>query len=344
MFSNSKTINQIGKDIFNLIVYFFYLSAYYNYKHIMKRPNKIALLFLLIVQCFMSYSQEYTLPLYTGSIPNSKFTGELEKTEKKDIIRISNVQIPDIAVFLPSKRFATGQAVVICPGGGYGILAYDLEGTDIAKYFNTIGVAAIVLKYRLPVYGNCIVPHKAPLMDAQRAMRLVRQNATSWNINPNKIGIMGFSAGGHLAATLGTHFDYGNKTATDSIEKQSCRPDFMILMYPVITFKDSITHSGSRENLLGKNPDKDLVINYSNELQVTKDTPPAFFALADNDPAVPVENTLLMYKALRKNKISAEMHILSEGGHGFGLGLNNEHIASWTNSLKLWLNWLNTKK
>lgn len=155
---------------------------------------------------------------------------------------------------------------------------------------------------------------------------------------------MGFSAGGHLAATLGTHFDYGNKAASDSIERQSCRPDFMILMYPVISFMDSITHVGSRVNLIGKNPDKELVLNYSNELQVKEDTPPAFIALADNDPAVPVENSLLMYKALRKKKISAELHIISEGEHGFGLGLNNEHIASWTSSLKLWLNWLNTKK
>ena len=216
--------------------------------------------------------QDYVLPLYNGEIPNSKFTGEKEKIEYKDIVLISNVQDPNIAVFLPSKRFATGQAVVICPGGGYWVLAYDLEGTDIAKYFNSIGVAAIVLKYRLPTSGNSIVPHKVPLMDAQRAMRIVRQNASKWNINPLKIGIMGFSAGGHLASTLGTHFDYGNKTAADSVEGQSCRPDFMILMYPVITFIDSCCHTGSREALLGKNPDKNLVNYYSNELQVKEDT------------------------------------------------------------------------
>lgn len=310
----------------------------------MNKTKQIILLFLLIMNGFMIYGQEYTLPLYTGDIPNSKVTGASEKTENADIILISNVQTPDIAVFLPSKRFATGQAVIICPGGGYWVLAYDLEGTDIAKYLNSIGVAAIVLKYRLPTYGNCIEPHKAPLMDAQRAMRLVRQNAVKWNIKPNKIGIMGFSAGGHLAATLGTHFDYGNKTAKDSIEKQSCRPDFMILMYPVISFIDSLSHVGSNEALLGKNPDKELLRYYSNELQVRDDTPPAFFAQADNDSGVPVENALLMYKALRKKKISAEMHIISEGEHGFGLGLNNEHVASWTYNLKLWLNWLNSKK
>jgi acetyl esterase/lipase len=228
-----------------------------------------------------------------------------------------------------------------CLGGGYWILAYDLEGTDIARYLNSIGVAAIVLKYRLPTYGNTVESHKVPLMDAQRAMRIVRFNASKWNIDPAKIGIMGFSAGGHLASTLGTHFDFGNPSAIDSVEKMSCRPDFMVLMYPVISFSDSITHKGSREALLGKDPDKDLVRYYSNELQVRADTPPAFFVHANDDKAVPVENTLVMVKALREKNISVEMHILSEGGHGFGLKVGDEHIGSWTNSLKLWLNWLN---
>jgi acetyl esterase/lipase len=308
----------------------------------MKTFIKLAL-FVICVPGLTGFGQDYILPLYTGNIPNSKFTGAQEKIEKKEIILISNVQTPDIAVYLPSKRFATGQAVVICPGGGYWVLAYDLEGTDIARYLNSIGVAAIVLKYRLPTYGNCIEPHKAPLMDAQRAMRLVRRNAAEWNINPEKIGIMGFSAGGHLASTLGTHFDYGNETAADLVERQSCRPDFMILMYPVISFVDSCSHAGSHEALLGKNPDKELLINYSNELQVRDDTPPAFFVHADNDSGVPVENSLLFYKALRKKKIPAELHILSEGEHGFGLGINNEHVASWTNNLRLWLGWLNTR-
>jgi acetyl esterase/lipase len=309
----------------------------------MKRLEKVLILMLFVSQHLFNFGQEYTLPLYSGTIPNSKNTGSKEKIERKDIIVISNVQAPDIAVYLPTKRFATGQAVIICPGGGYWVLAYDLEGTDIARFFNSIGVAAIVLKYRLPTYGNCLEPHKAPLMDAQRAMRLVRFNASKWNINAEKIGIMGFSAGGHLASTLGTHFDYGNKTATDSVERLSCRPDFMILMYPVISFTDSCMHTGSSEALLGKNPDRNLLLNYSNELQVKEDTPPAFFVHADNDKGVPVENTLLMYKALREKSIPAELHILSEGEHGFGLGIGNEHVASWTNSLRLWLNWLNQK-
>ena len=307
----------------------------------MKQQLQNNLLILFLMLNLSLNAQEYRMPLYPGAIPNSKNTGGIEKTEVSDITLISNVQIPDIAVYLPSKRFATGQAVVICPGGGYWVLAYDLEGTDIARYLNSIGVAAIVLKYRLPTYGNCIEPHKAPLMDAQRAMRLVRHNASKWNINPSKIGIMGFSAGGHLASTLGTHFDYGNKSATDSVEKESCRPDFMILMYPVISFTDTSMHLGSREALLGKDPDPALVKYYSNELQVKDDTPPAFFVHADNDNGVPVENTLLMYKALRAKHIPAELHILGEGEHGFGLGGSNEHVASWTNSLKLWLTSLN---
>lgn len=282
-------------------------------------------------------SQDYVLPLYEGAIPNSRPTGSTEKIEKSDIVLISDVQIPDIAVYLPVKRYATGQAVVICPGGGYWVLAYDFEGSDIAKYLNSIGVAAIVLKYRLPTYGNCIDAFKVPLMDAQRAMRLVRLNASKWNIDPAKIGIMGFSAGGHLASTLATHFDYGDKNSPDKVEQQSCRPDFMVLMYPVISFVDSSSHVGSREALLGKNPPKELIENFSNELQVRKDTPPAFIVHADDDKGVPSENSLLMYKALRTKGISAEMHILSEGEHGFGLGLNNEHVASWSGSLKLWL-------
>ena len=309
----------------------------------MKKTLYVFLL-LLATQSLVMFGQDYRLSLYNGPIPNSKFTGTSEKIEKKDIVVITNVQTPDIAVYLPSKRFATGQAVIICPGGGYWVLAYDLEGTDIARYLNSIGVAGIVLKYRLPTSGNTIEPHKAPLMDAQRAMRLVRSNAKSWNIDTAKIGIMGFSAGGHLASTLGTHFDYGNKSSPDSIERISCRPDFMVLMYPVISFVDATVHAGSSEGLLGKNSDKDLLVYYSSELQVRDDSPPAFFALADNDDGVPAEKSLLMYAALRKKKIPAELHILSEGKHGFGLGLKNQHVASWTNNLQLWLNSLNQDK
>lgn len=302
--------------------------------------------YLLLFLVFCAFqpavnAQDFILPLYKDAIPNSKpIAGAVEKVEIKDIVIVRDVQEPNIAVYLPSKRFATGQAVVICPGGGYWVEAYDLEGTDIARYLNSIGVAGIVLKYRLPTSGNTMEPHKAPLMDAQRAMRMVRANAANWNIDTDKIGVMGFSAGGHLASTLGTHFDYGNKTSADTIERQSCRPDFMILMYPVISFTSPLMHTGSKDALLGKNPDPKLAEYYSNELQVRDDTPPAFFVHANDDNGVPVENSLLMYAALRKKNISAELHILSEGGHGFGLGTNNNHIASWSQDLKLWLDWL----
>jgi len=309
----------------------------------MKTLYKILLL-VVVSKSMILDAQEYIIPLYNGTPPNSKVCDRKEKIEKTDAIRISNVQIPEIAVSLPSKRFANGQAVIICPGGGYARLSYSLEGTDIASYFNSIGVAALILKYRLPSSECCIEPHKVPLMDAQRAMRLVRQNAPKWNIDPQKIGIMGFSAGGHLASTLGTHFDFGNKASADSVEMQSCRPDFMILMYPVITFTDSVSHKGSKKLLIGENPVKELVTYFSNELQVKTDTPPTFLVHAEDDKAVPVENSILMYRALQKKKIPAEFHILSEGGHGFGLALNNEHVSSWTNSLKLWLGYLNVKK
>ena len=162
----------------------------------MKKKLRRILILILFAQSMTIYGQDYLLPLYKETIPNSKITGTTEKIEKKDITWITNVQNPVIAVYLPTKKFATGQAVVICPGGGYGGLAYDLEGTDIARYFNSIGVAGVVLKYRLPSVDNCTEPHKVPLMDAQRAMRMVRFNAAKWNIDPAKIGIMGFSAGG----------------------------------------------------------------------------------------------------------------------------------------------------
>jgi acetyl esterase/lipase len=289
-------------------------------------------------------AQEYRVPLYTDAIPNSRPSAATERTEKGDATRISGVQIPDIAVYLPTKRFATGQAVVICPGGGYVRLSYDLEGTDIARYLNSIGVAGIVLKYRLPASDSSVEPHKTPLLDAKRAMRLVRTNAARWNIDPARIGVMGFSAGGHLAATLGTHFDYGDKAAPDEVERQSSRPDFMILMYPVISFSDAAAHAGSRKALLGEAQPPDWIGYYSAESQVKDDTPPAFLVHAGNDTGVPVENTLLMYRALRAHGIAAEMHVLSEGAHGFGLALGNPHVASWTGSLTLWLRSLNAAR
>jgi acetyl esterase/lipase len=296
--------------------------------------------FLLLLTTVLSVNaQEYKMMIYGDSIPNSKPNNVLEKKEFYDgrvWVRFG-VTKPEVAVYLPTKQYATGQAVLICPGGGYWFETADLEGTDVASYLNSIGVAAIILKYRLPLKESCIDPSMAPLMDAQRAMRLVRHNASKWNIDRNKIGVMGFSAGGHLASTLGTHFDLGKPNTSDSIERISCRPDFMILMYPVVSFADSVTHKGSRRQLLGDQPSVEKINFFSNNLHVNSQTPPTFILHANDDAVVPVENAFLMNKALRLNKIPCEMHILSEGGHGFGIAADNVHVGNWTNDLKLWL-------
>jgi acetyl esterase/lipase len=247
------------------------------------------------------------------------------------------VSSPSIEVRLPSRGNATGQAVIVCPGGGYGGLAYDWEGTDIAGWLNSRGVAAIVLRYRLPADGD-VAQQKwlCPLLDAQRAIRFTRAHAAEWAIDPAKVGIMGFSAGGHLASTAGTHFDAGDKTAADPIDRLSSRPDFLILIYPVITMSE-FTHGGSRENLLGKNPDEALVRRYSNELQVTADTPPTFLLHAGDDDAVPVQNSLLFYQALLAHKVPAELHVYPHGGHGFSLALNKGRLQDWPQLCARWL-------
>jgi acetyl esterase/lipase len=310
----------------------------------MKQFTFILSLLLTFIISYNLNAQQYSLPLWTGEIPNSQKSGDVEVyRENSGLMGYGLVQNPDIKVFLPTKRNATGQAVIICPGGGYQGLAYDLEGLDYAKFMNTIGVAGIVLKYRLPISKSNVVPYKSPLMDVQRAIRITRFNAAKWNINPGKIGVMGSSAGGHLASTVGTHFDYGNPDAKDSIDRVSCRPDFMILMYPVITFTQPSMHKGSRDNLLGKAPNPELDKEFSNELQVKKDTPPTFIVLADDDTGVPAENSVLFYEALRKNKIPAEMHIYAQGGHGFGLGVNKPELEFWPQACHQWLKWLDSK-
>ncbi len=303
---------------------------------------KKQILIFIIASFFMNplSAQNFRMTLWDGIIPNSKESNETEIADTSDIIKISKVQIPDISVFLPSKRNASGEAVVICPGGGYRILAYDWEGSDIAKFWNSKGVAAIVLKYRLPSASSQIEPHKTPLIDAQRAMRLVRLHAKEWNISPDKIGIMGFSAGGHLASTLSTHFDPGNPESSDKVEQQSCRPDFSILVYPVISL-NKYTHSGSKNALIGKNATKELQEYYSNELQVTQNTPPAILIHSSDDKAVPVKNSLLYYEALIKHNVKAEMHIYPYGGHGYSLAYGKGHLSTWIERCNDWLKSLN---
>ena len=283
-------------------------------------------------------AQEINLPLWSaGKVPNFQKTDEIEKRDTAETIHIRNVQSPDITVYMPSKRNATGQAVIICPGGGYVNLAYSWEGTDVAKLLNAKGITAIVLKYRLPNSKSNVVPNLSPLMDAKRAIRMVRYNAAKWNINKNKVGIMGFSAGGHLASTLGTHFDDGDATAKDSIEQFSSRPDFMVLVYPVISMSKTIMHVGSKNNLIGLTPTDDLAKLYSNELQVTKQTPSTFLVHAADDKTVPVENSLLFFQTCKDNGVPVEMHIYPVGGHGFGLALGKGYLETWTDRLVDWL-------
>lgn len=283
--------------------------------------------------------KKFTLPLWSGEIPNYKKTYEFER--KDDMGYITNVQEPDITVFLPPKKNSTGQAVIIIPGGGYEFVSFEGEGINIAKWLNSEGIASIVLKYRLPVSKSNIISHKSPLLDAKRAVRLTRYYSKDWNIETDKIGIMGFSAGGHLASTLATRFDYGADNSSDVIETLSSRPDFMILLYPVITFLEPYVHFGSRFALLGKNQDKKMIEYYSNELQVKEDTPQTFIVHCSDDNEVLIENSLLFYNSLRAKNIPAEMHIYSEGGHGFTLANGTSHLKTWKDSCLSWIRWLN---
>jgi acetyl esterase/lipase len=240
---------------------------------------------------------------------------------------------PTLSLYLPAAEKAAGTGVVVCPGGGYGTLALDHEGRQIADWLNSLGVAAFVLKYRLgPRYH-----HPAPLQDAQRALRLVRSHAGEFGVAPDRIGIWGFSAGGHLASTAGTHFNAGDPGAPDPIDRMSCRPDFLILAYPVISFATPYAHAGSRKNLLGENPDPALVESLSNEKQVTPQTPPAFLFHTDEDKGVPAENSVLFYLALRKAGVPAELHIYRRGKHGVGLAQSDPVLSSWAGRLADWL-------
>ena len=242
-----------------------------------------------------------------------------------------SISEPTLNVYLPDEKIATGAAVVICPGGGYGMESYKLEGTNIAETFQKNGVAAFILKYRLP--SDSIMPDKSvgPLQDAQQAIKTVRDRAAEWKINQAKIGIMGFSAGGHLASTAGTHFD---KSYIPNSGNTSLRPDFLILVYPVISMQEGLTHSGSRTNLLGKSPSEEQVKLFSNDLQVTANTPPTWITHTGDDTVVPVENSIRFYQQLVKNKIPAEMHLYPSGNHGFVLKLPCDQ---WMQPLFEWM-------
>ena len=245
----------------------------------------------------------------------------------------SDADRPAVRIYLPPQAKAVATAVVVCPGGGYGHLALDHEGRQIAEWLNSLGIAAFVLRYRLgPKYH-----HPIELGDAQRALRFVRTKAPEFHVAPNRIGIWGFSAGGHLASTAGTHFDAGNPDAADPIDRAGSRPDFMILSYPVISFDTEYTHKGSVTNLLGPNPDPKLLENLSNERQVTPQTPPTFLFHTNADKGVPAENSVMFYLALRKAGVPAEIHIYERGNHGVGLARKDPVLSTWPARLADWL-------
>ncbi len=240
---------------------------------------------------------------------------------------------PSITVYPPPADKANGMALVICPGGGYQHLALDHEGKQIADWVNSLGGTAFVLRYRLaPRYK-----HPAPMNDVQRAIRIVRARADEWKIDPNRVAIIGFSAGGHLASTAATHFDQGKSDSPDSIEAQSSRPDYVILGYPVIAMATEYAHAGSRNNLFGANPDPKLVEEFSNERKVTSETPPTFLMHTSTDTAVPPENSILFYMALQKAGVPAELHIYDHGPHGVGLGGKDPALSTWPGLCAEWL-------
>ncbi|MBS1502969.1 MAG: alpha/beta hydrolase [Bacteroidetes bacterium] len=279
-----------------------------------------------------SFAQPKEMPLYPNGVPNSKPTpaAYIEKTDVAQNYWITDVSIPTITPYLPEKGKATGTAIIVFPGGGYAGLASNHEGRAIAQQFNKIGVTAFVVKYRLPSDSIMVDKTIGPLQDAQRAIQLVREHAAEWGIDPHKIGIIGFSAGGHLASTLLTHY---SKAVIDNKNNISLRPDFGMLIYPVISFGPE-AHVGSRENLIGKNPSQQLIDLYSNEKQVTTDTPPTFLVHATDDDVVPVQNSIMFYEALIKNGVKAELRTFQAGGHGFGLEnpKSPEHWFDWGES------------
>lgn len=263
-------------------------------------------------------NQPTPMPLWPEGAPGAK-DKEAEDT-------------PSIQLYQPSAEKATGAAIVVCPGGGYARLAPH-EGHDVAVWLNSIGVTAVVLKYRLaPKYA-----HPSMMLDVLRAIRTVRAKAAEWKVDPNRVGVMGFSAGGHLASTAATHFDGGNPSSSDPIEKMGSRPDLAILCYPVVTMTEPSAHMGSRRNLIGKEPSQEMIDLMSNEKQVTDKTPPTFMFHTVDDAGVPVENSLMFAAALRKAKVPYELHAYETGRHGVGLAPNMPALSTWPKLLENWL-------
>ncbi|MFC3561908.1 alpha/beta hydrolase [Pedobacter jamesrossensis] len=296
---------------------------------------KSSVFVILLAMATFSLKAQEIIPLYDGAVPGAKSSSTyIEETVKgtDGISRVSKVVTPTLTMFSPSADKANGTAVIICPGGGYGILAIDHEGYNVAKRFNEIGVTAFVLKYRLPSDEIMIDKTYALLQDAEQAIYLVRKNAKKYNIKSNKIGIMGFSAGGHLASTLLTH--YADVKIEDA-EKISLRPDFAALIYPVISFEQSV-HTGTMKNLLGANPKEELKHYFSADKNVNKKTPPTFLVHAKDDKSVPVANSIMLNDVLKKNGVKTEMYLYEQGGHGFGLK-NKTSDVDWFALLGAWM-------
>jgi acetyl esterase/lipase len=291
----------------------------------MKKYISTILTLSLMQLAFAQYN-----PLYK-KIPNYIDAPDEESSAIDGVLRISKVSIPGYA-FFSAGNDAPKPCVIICPGGGYRILASEHEGTDVAKYFNSIGIHALVLKYRIPSDDHQPDKKMAPLQDAQRAVQLVREHAKDWKVDPDKVGIMGFSAGGHLASSLAVHYD---DIKIKENNKISVRPNFQILGYPVISFS-KFSHVGSRKNLLGKDSTESMMNYFSNEMHVNSNTPIAFLVHAKDDKVVPIENSFIYVDALKSNGVEAELFVYETGGHGFGM-INKTSSESWINAMKSWL-------
>lgn len=296
---------------------------------------KILLTTLVCVCISLITTAQKTIPLYKGEIPNS-IKGSINNKSNADGSVYQRVSAPTLSIYLPDNPNSKRAAVIICAGGGYVELNIKREGYNVAEAFNQVGVAAFVLKYRLPDDKTNQKKGIAPLQDAQQTIKMVRDSAARWNIDPNNIGIMGFSAGGHLASSAGVHY---NSIIIHNANNTSLRPDFMLLVYPVISFDNTIGHIGSRDNLLGKNPSADSIIYFSNQLHVNKLTPATFLVHSADDKIVSVANSIAFFEALHKNGVAADLHIYSKGGHGFGIEPSFEEwfgrCLHWMRSNKL---------
>lgn len=295
----------------------------------------LRILLALFFAASINLAAQEVIDLYPGAIPNSK-PSNVRETEKYGMY--SGVTKPTLQIFLPKKGKSTGVGVVICPGGGYAVVVYQAEGVKTAKEFAENGVAAFVLKYRLPSDSTMIDKKIGPLQDAQQAIKDVRENAVKWGIDKDKVGIMGFSAGGHVASTEATHYQ---KAFIENNDSTNLRPDFQVLVYPVISMEDKLTHLGSRTNLLGKNPSKNDINEFSNELHVNKNSPPAYITQAGDDTTVDVDNSIVYYEQLRHHGVAAELHLYPHGGHGFVLRLKT---SDWMEPIFKWMRssgWIN---